>query len=95
MRLIFASVVVPLIAKLNVALGAEIARSSWNDSLPPFRRPLSFFISRMLFLSVGLGMVMGTAIKFQTLDSIGISAFFFGAGILVGIWLTLKWTKTK
>lgn len=96
MPLIFGCIAIPLIAKFNAALGAEIVRPNWNDSLFTLKRPLSFFhFGACFFLVVGLSMLMGAAIKFQALNSMALSVISFGLGILAGIWLTLKWTKTE
>ena len=66
MPLIFAIVVIPLIAKFNAGLGAEIVKPNWNDSLVTLKRPLSFFyFGAWFFLVVGVSMLIGSAVKFQ------------------------------
>ena len=96
MPLIFGSIAIPLIAKFNAGLGREILKPTWNDNPLTLKRPLSFFyFSSFFFLTVGLSMLVGTGIKFQTLHFFGLTAISFGLGILLGIWLTLKWTKSK
>jgi hypothetical protein len=93
MPLIFGSIAIPLISKFNsTLLGREIAKPHWNDNPLKLKRPLSFFhFGAFFFLAVGLSMVAGTAIKFQTLSQFGLTSIFFGIGILIGIALTLKW----
>lgn len=95
MPLIFGSIVVPLIAKFNsVVLGAQIIKPSWNDNPLTLKRHLSFFhFGAFFFLTVGLSMVLGTLIKFQTLNFFGLFTISFGLGILIGISLSLKWMK--
>ena len=81
MPLIFATIAIPLIAKFNVALGAEISKPNWNDSLLTLKRPLPFFhFGAYFFIVVGLSMLMGTAIKFQTLNSIGLTRLIYTFG---------------
>ena len=95
--LIFGSIAIPLISKFNSSLmGREIAKPHWNDNPLILKRPLSFFhFGAFFLLTVGLSMVLGTVIKFQTLSQFGLTAVFFGIGILIGINLTLKWINKK
>jgi hypothetical protein len=97
MPLIFGSIAIPLIAKFNgVVPGREIIKPTWNDNPLTLKRPLSFYhFGAFFFLAVGLSMLLGAAIKFQTLSFFGLTAISFGLGILIGIWLTLKTTKSK
>ncbi len=97
MPLIFGSIAIPLIAKFNEAVfGREIVKPTWNDNPLTLKRPLSFFhFSSFFFLIVGLSILLGTGIKFQTISSFGLTCFAFGIGILIGIGLTLKWSKAK
>lgn len=96
MPLIFGSISIPIIAKFNSGLGREIIKPTWNDNPLTMKRPLSFFhFGSFFFLTVGLSILVGTGIKFQTLSFFGLTAISFGLGILIGIWLTLKWTKSK
>jgi hypothetical protein len=97
MTLIFGSIAIPLIAKFNgVVLGREIVKPTWNDNPLTFKRPLSIFhFGAFFFLIVGISMIIGTGIKFQTFNFFGLTMISFGVGILIGIWLTLKWTKSK
>ena len=93
MPFIFGCIAIPLIAKFNAAMGAEIVRPSWNDSLFTLNRPWSFFyFGAYFFLVAGISMVLGTAIKFQTLNSMALTVISFGFGILAGIWFALKST---
>lgn len=97
MPLVFGSIAIPLITKFNEALfGREIRKPTWNDNPLTLKRPLSFFhFGAFFFLTIGLSILIGTGIKFQTLNFIGLTTMSFGLGILIGIWLTLKWTKAK
>lgn len=94
MPLIFGSIAIPLITKFNAGLGREIVKPTWNDNPLTLKRPLSFFHFGSFFLiTVGLSILLGTAIKFHTLNFFGLTAISFGLGILIGIGLTLKWIK--
>lgn len=96
MSLIFGSIAIPLIAKFNAGLRRKIVKPTWNDNPLTMKQPLSFFhFGSFFFLTVGLSMLLGTAIKFQTVSFLGLTAISFGLGILIGIWLTLKTTKSK
>jgi len=97
MPLIFGSFAIPLIAKFNgVIFGRELTKPTWNDNPLTLKRPLSFFhFCSFFFLTVGLSMLVGTGIKFQTLSYLGLTSISFGLGILIGIWLTLKLTKAR
>jgi hypothetical protein len=90
--LIFGSIAIPLISKFNGSLmGREIAKPHWNDNPLKLKRPLSFFhFGAFFLLTVGLSIVLGTVIKFQSLSQFGLTAVFFGIGILIGINLTLN-----
>lgn len=97
MPLIFGSIAIPLITKFNGAfLRGEITKPTWNDNPLTLTRPLSFFhFGSFFFLTVGLSILLGTGIKFQMLNFLGLTSISFGLGILIGIWLTVKWTKSK
>jgi len=97
MPLIFGSVILPLIAKFNeVVLGREIIKPNWNDNPFDIKLPLSFFyFGSLLLIAVGLSMILGTGIKYRMLNFFGFTPISFGIGILIGIWLTLKWAKAK
>lgn len=96
MPLIFGSIAIPLITKFNSGLGREIIKPTWNDNPLAMNRPLSFFhFASFFFLTIGLSMLVGTGIKFQTLSFFGLTSISFGLGIFIGIWLTLKWSKSK
>ena len=80
----------------DYSLGREIIKPTWNDNPLTLKRPLSFFhFGAFFFMTIGISMLLGTAIKFQTLSFFGLTAISFGFGILIGIWLTLKWTKSR
>jgi len=95
--LIFGAIAIPLIMKFNnAASGQEIVKPTWNDNPFVLKRPLSLFhFGSFFFLAVGISMLLGAGIRYQTLNSFGLIAVSFGLGILIGIWLTLKWVKSK
>ena len=93
MPLIFATIAIPVITKLNAAFGAEAVKPIWNDDPLTLKRPLSMFhFFAYFFLIVGLSMEIGTALKYHTLSTIGLTSIAFGLGIFSGIRLSLKWT---
>lgn len=93
--LIFGCIVIPLITKFNGAvLGREIIKPTWNDNPLTLKRPLSFIhFSSFFFITIGVSMLLGSAVKFQIFSFLGLTSISFGLGILIGIWLTLKWAK--
>lgn len=97
MPLFFGSIIIPSIIKFNHTLfDFELAEPNWNDSSLIRKKPLvRLQFNAFLFLAVGLGISIGTAVRFQFLSQIGLFAIFFGIGILIGVNLTLKWVKIK
>jgi hypothetical protein len=97
MPLIFGSLAIPLIAKFNgVVFGLELTKPTWNDNPFTLKRPLSFFhFGSFFFLTVGLSILIGSGIQLQTLSLLGLSSISFGFGILIGIWMALKWTRAR
>ncbi len=89
---VFGSIAIFIITKFNqVFLKREIVKPTWNDNPLTLKRPLSFFhFAAFFFITVGLSIILGAAIKFQLLSFVGLSAISFGLGMLVGIRLTLK-----
>lgn len=96
MPLIFGIIAIPLIAKFNsVFLYGRITKPSWNDNPFTLKHPLSFFhFSAFFFVTVGLSVLFGAGIKFQTVNFIGCTSVSLGLGMLAGIWLTLRWAKS-
>jgi len=96
MPLIFGVVAIPLIMKINATIFRQvIERPTWNDKPIPFKKPLSFFhFGAFFFLTLGISMIIGTLIKYQQLNKFGLLTISFGIGILLGIQLLLKITKT-
>ena len=92
--LIFGSIAIPLIAKFNQSvMGFEISKPTWNDKIS-FQKPLVFFHTfAIFFIFSGITLLIGTAVKFQRYNEIGLEIIAFGIGILIGIKLTLMWTK--
>lgn len=97
MPFLFGSVMIPLISIVNKAvLGRAITKPHWNDNPLTRKRPLSsFHFGAYFFLSIGLSIVIGTAIRFQTFSQLGLTSVSFGLGILIGIYLSLKWINKK
>jgi hypothetical protein len=96
MPLIFGSIVIPLNFRFNTAVEKEIVKPHWNDNPLTSKKPLTLFhFGAFFFLSVGLSMLIGKAIKFQSLSQFGLSSVSFGIGILIGINLVLKWGVKK
>jgi hypothetical protein len=88
---------IPAISKFNqFFLNKEIVKPSWNDNLFNMNRPLIMFHTfSYFFLAVGTCMALSTGIWYQELNVLGLTAFSFGLGSLLGIQLTLKLISTK
>ena len=97
MPFIFACIAIPLIILFNkIVLGQEIKRPNWNDNPLALKYPLSFFhFGAFFFIIIGFSILIGTGIKFQTINNIGLSSILFGFGILMGNLIVLKWEKVK
>ncbi len=95
--LVFGCLIIPLIAKFNLALfKSEISKPMWNDNPLNLKRPLSFFhFGAYFFIVIGLSMVIGSGIKDHILNSFALVSIFYGLGILLGIRLSLKWISKK
>lgn len=93
--IIFGSFAIPLIVKINtIFFDFKIVKPNWNDNPLKLKQPLSFFhYFSYFFITGGLSMFLGTFIKFQLVNYFGLSTVFYGIGILIGIWLTLKMKK--
>lgn len=92
MPLIFGSIAIPVISKFNQFLfQREIVKPDWNNNPLKLKKPLTFFqFAAFFFLTVGLSMLIGTAVKYQSFNLFGLTVVSFGIGILIGISLTLK-----
>lgn len=97
MPLVFACIAIPLIVIFNRAvLGREIKKPNWNDNPLTLKYPLNFFhFGALFFIIVGFSIIIGTGIKFQTINNLGLSTILFGIGILIGNLLVLNWKKVK
>jgi hypothetical protein len=83
-------IMIPLIAKFNqFFLNKEIVKPIWNDNPFVMKRPLIMFHTFSIFFLVsGLSMVIGTGVKYQELNVLGLTAISFGLGMILGIRLT-------
>jgi hypothetical protein len=90
--LIIGIIMIPIIAKFNqFFLNKEIIKPTWNDNPFVMKRPLIMFHTFSIFFLVsGLSMVIGTGIKYQELNILGLTSVSFGIGLIIGIWLTLR-----
>lgn len=80
----------------NVGNRPIITRPLWNESPWNLKRPLALFdFLSFFFLIAGLGTIIGTLIRHQSLSNIGMAFLYFGIGIQFGIWITLKWAERK
>ncbi|MFO0477849.1 MAG: hypothetical protein ACK50L_03590 [Bacteroidota bacterium] len=95
MQFLFACLSVLLLAKIGKRfMNLEIAKPDWNDNILFNKRILSIFqFGAFFFVTCGLSFILGTGIKFQSLNYLGLVCIAFGLGILGGITLTLKLTK--
>ena len=76
-------------ARFNLfILDQGFTEPEWNDN--PFSRtkPLALFqFLSWLFLLTGITLIIGTAIKVDTVSSYGLLSFSFGFGMLIGTYL--------
>ena len=95
--LIFGSLAIPFVSKFNSSLlGREITKPNWNDNPLNFKNTLTFAqFGAYFFISGGLSMIIGVAIKYHFLSNFGVTTIFFGIGMLIGIRLTLMWFTKK
>ena len=95
--LLFGSFAIPFITLVNKLFGDRIiAKPTWNDNPLKIKTPLSAFdFYAWFFLTVGVSMILGTAIKFHSFNNFGLTSISFSVGIFIGIQLTLKWIKTN
>tara|TARA_Y100001972_G_scaffold128878_1_gene192380 strand:- start:9442 stop:9855 length:414 start_codon:yes stop_codon:yes gene_type:complete len=93
--LVFGLLAIPLITKVNsLIFGQVISRPNWNESPLTVKKPLTFFHFGAFFMLItGFSTILGTLIKYHELNFMGFLAISFGAGILGGIFLTLKLNK--
>jgi hypothetical protein len=94
MPMIFAIILIPLITKHYVRGTKRIIQPDWNDSPFSFKKPISNFqFFAYFFLLVGLSMLIGSGIKYQTLNNFGLTNVSFSTGIFIGMKLALKMFK--
>lgn len=72
-------------------LDRELTEPIWNDSPVSRTTPLAFFqFLSWLILASGIALIAGTAIHYKTLSSIGLIAFSFGFGLILGTYLVSR-----
>ena len=93
---LFGCIAIPLIARFNAAIGKEIRRPAWNDNPLTLKYPLSFFhFGAAFFISIGISMFLGTLIRYFSFNIFGLVSILYGAGMLVGIHISLRWMLKK
>lgn len=98
MPLIVGSFMLPLALKMSgFIFNLEVVKPYWNDNPFKFKRPLIFFqFMAYFYLCIGLSSMIGTAVKYGFFSVFGLSMISIGFGMLIGIYLSLKWqTKAK
>ena len=95
--LIFSVIAIPVIVKINsIILGLKIERPNWNHNPLHLLKPLIFFhFMAIFFISTGISIIIGSLWKYQAFNQFGMTGIVFGIGILLGIELTLKFTRKK
>jgi hypothetical protein len=69
----------------------EIEAPRWNENPLKAKKSLTWLqFQGYFFLTVGLSIVLGTAIKFQMINFPGLFSISIGLGCLIGGWLALK-----
>lgn len=86
---------IPLVVIVNIGLsGKKTKKPSWNNN--PLKHPIDFFhFCAILFSTIGLSMLIGTGIRFQSINYLGLPPFFLGIGTIVGIFIILKWKQLR
>jgi hypothetical protein len=95
--LILGSIGIPLVTILNFSvLKKHFDKPFWNDNLFKKNKTLSRYqFAASIFLTIGICIIIKTALQYKALSEISIMSFFFGIGILVGIFLTTQFLKSK
>jgi hypothetical protein len=90
--LIFGIIAVIFFTKLNLKnKGKKIDKPHWNDNPINTNNRLAVYqFWGFFFLSIGASMIIGSLLKFQLLNTFGLTSVLFGIGILLGIFLSLK-----
>jgi len=74
----------------------EINTPKWNDNPFSLRNPLVLFqFFAYFFVAVGLCVMLGDLIRYHELNPISLQIIGYGAGIFIGIGLTLLWMGGK
>ena len=94
---VFGTIAVPLIIKgNNLFFSQVIEKPNWNENPFSFKRPLVMFQFGAYFsISIGISLLIGSILRFQSLQLLGINMLLFGLGVLAGIFLSLKLNENK
>jgi len=84
-----------VVSKLNSKIfGSILEKPSWNDNPISFSKPLGMIqFGSILFLCIGIGSSLSSIVQIKAFSAMGLMLISAGLGGLIGIWLTLKWTK--
>ena len=94
--LIFGLFVIPLIMKGISNFNITIEKPQWNSNPLILTKPLNFFHFAAFFMLIaGVSLNLGTLIKFHEITSVGVMSISYGAGILGGIWIFLKYLNGR
>jgi len=70
------------------------SKPTWNDNLFLDSMAQAQFFA-YFFSTVGICMIISSAIEFHVLNNVGVISFFVGLGIFISIFLTLKISKKQ
>jgi hypothetical protein len=95
MPFIVCCIFLPMFAKASkVFFKGELNVPTMNDNPFQLKRPLSFLhLASLFFAVVGLSMFLGTILKFGGINYYGLMSASYGLGMLLSIWLVLRFKK--
>jgi hypothetical protein len=74
----------------------DLSEPLFNDNPLTLKRILSpVYFFALLLLAGGSGIIIGTSIKYHSLNNFGLTTILYGVGFLIGIKLTLIWIKPR
>ena len=92
---VIAVIILPsLLALARAKAYKNISKAKWNDNPLVSSMALREFFA-YLFIVVGTCMVIGSLIKFQTLNSFGLISVSFGTGIFISLLLIVHISEKK
>ena len=90
--LIFGTIAVLFYTKLTLNnKSKKLSKPEWNENIFKTNNRFSIYqFWSFFFISIGASMIIGSLIKFQSLNVFGLTSILFGIGILTGIFISLN-----